>query len=801
MSDNRMINDNAEEEVIKLQDLWAIFVAKWYWFLISVCACMAVAVIYLAVTPSVYTRSTSVLIKDNNKGSSGLSTEDAFMDMGMFKSNTNIKNEMLTIKTPELMEEVVRRLGLDVTYTTPNRAQVKVLYKTSPITVDFAQTDAYPDVSLIVNLLPKHKVSISDLYIKDEEVACDEAPHNFGDTITTPIGKICVNPTGFYADSYAGSPITVTKRDVPSAALSYFTVLQVALAEKESTVVNISIDDVSPARAEDILNTLVTVYNENWVRNKNRITVSTSEFINDRLVGIERELGGVDDDISSFKSKNLLPDIMLASGKYFDQSSENEQTILSLNTQNSMARYIATYLREDKELKKLLPANSGVDNAKLETQIGQYNELMLKRNNLLANSSEKNPLVIDMNKSLAAMKEAIIHSIDDFIALINIQIKNITKSESANKNKLASSPTQQKYLLSVERQQKVKESLYLFLLQKREENELSQAFSAYNTTVINSPRGPVKPIAPRKSIILLIAYLLGILLPAVILFLRESMNTLVRSRLDLASLTMPFAGEIPLLGDKKSRFSLRRQAVVPMGIVIENRNRDMINEAFRILRTNIDFMRGKPQQGSIMMATSMNPGSGKTFVLSNLAVSMAIKGAKTIVIDTDLRKATLSKLLDVYDGKKGLSDYLNGDVADMNKIIIEDSKVKNLSIISTGTIPPNPSELLLSSNFEKLLAELRTRYDYIFLDCPPVEMVTDAAIIGKFCDMTLFIVRAGLFDRRMLPELESLYAENKYHNMCLILNATEQNSSRYGYRKYGYYHYGHKRHQYYGDEK
>ncbi|MEG0796384.1 MAG: CpsD/CapB family tyrosine-protein kinase [Odoribacter sp.] len=223
--------------------------------------------------------------------------------------------------------------------------------------------------------------------------------------------------------------------------------------------------------------------------------------------------------------------------------------------------------------------------------------------------------------------------------------------------------------------------------------------------------------------------------------------------------------------------------------MIEGHSRNMVNEAFRIARTNIDFMRGKTQYGSVIMTTSMNPNSGKTFIASNLSVTIALKGVKTIIIDTDLRKATLSLL--VHSPKMGLSNYLNGEVEDIEKVAIKGTFNENLTIIPVGVLPPNPSELLLSTRFEELLQQLRTKYDYIFLDCPPVEIVTDAAIIAKHCNMTLFVVRAGLLDRRMLPDIEALYTNKQYNNMCMILNGTDHTSGKYGYGKYGYgYGYG-----------
>ncbi|MEG0796385.1 MAG: GNVR domain-containing protein [Odoribacter sp.] len=539
---SEVVNNSSENEIGQLQDWFFLFISKWYWFLTSVLVMLFIAIAYLAITPTIYTRNMSVLIKDNSKSSTTISTEEMFENMGMFNAKTDINNELLTLKTPILMETVVSKLGLNITYSAKHHFESKVLYKTSPIVLQIEKEDEFKQMSMIIHILPNHKISLSDLTLNNEDIHYEEVTCNMTDTITTPLGRIVVFPTEFYTKEYENIPIQFNKTTVRLAAKSYSTALKAELAEKNATVINLAINDVSTMRAEDVLNTLVSVYNENWIKNKNQITISTSEFIGERLNIIEQELSGVDENISSFKSKNLLPDIKSVSDKYMQQSSDNERNLLGLTTQLAMVRYIGNYLRDDKYLQKLLPTNSGIDNMNMEKQISQYNEIVLQRNNLLSNSSEQNPVVKKMNKALASMKEAIILSVDDLMAVLKIQIQNISNSESQNRDKLASNPNQVKYLLSVERQQKVKEALYVFLLQKREENELSQTFTAYNTQIINPPMGPILPVAPRKNIILLIAFVIGLALPMLIFFLIETLNTLVRDRKDLESLKIPLVG-------------------------------------------------------------------------------------------------------------------------------------------------------------------------------------------------------------------------------------------------------------------
>lgn len=624
-----------------------------------------------------------------------------------------------------------------------------------------------------------------------------EVVGTLNDSLVTPIGKIVIRPAGAFVDWQKSlEPLTVSRSGLNSAVSRYSAGLSVALQSEKTTIVDLTFRDVCIQRAEDILNTVIAVYNENWIKDKNQIAVSTSMFINDRLGVIESELGHVDENISTFKSENLLPDVQAASQLYMTERSQAQSQILTLNTQLSMARYIRNYLTASSSRNQLLPANSGLESANIESQISEYNTLQLQRNNLVANSSEQNPLVVDMDESLRSMRRSIVSSVDNLITTLNTQIRSLEKSDQRATERIAANPSQAKYLLSVERQQKVKESLYLFLLQKREENELSQAFTAYNTRVITPPTGSMIPTAPVKKNILLVGFALGLLIPIVIVFLQETMNTRVRGKKDLENLSIPFVGEIPLYG-KVRRSGLFHKKVTPLTetkVVVKEGSRDVVNEAFRVLRTNLEFVSGENGKGQVILMTSFNPGSGKTFLTVNIAATLAIKEKRVLVIDGDLRRGSTS----VYVGSPhhGLSNYLAGKVQRIEDVIVPASEIVRFDVLPVGTIPPNPTELLSGERLQTLLADFRTRYDYILIDCPPIELVADTHIIEKHADRTIFVVRAGLLERSMLPELEALYTEHKFKNMAVLLNGTEGNGSyRYGY------HYGYGSSYYYGNER
>lgn len=784
------------EEFITIKDLLLLCAGKWYWFIISLVITLSIAVLYIKKTPPVYTRTALLMIKNDSQNKAGASDMEAFSDLGIFQSNTNVNNEIISLQSPSLMYGVVKRLHLETEYSTEGTFYNRTIYGSSlPVNVTFLNVAENEAAGFTIQLHKDSTFTATNFTLNNEELPATSITGALQDTLSTPIGNIIVAPSPYYRDDIT-PVIYVNKIDSHSAVGQYSAKLSVALNDEKSSIIQLTYNDVSTQRAEDVLNTLIAVYNENWVKDKNQIAVSTSMFINERLAVIEQELGNVDEDISSYKSKNLLPDVQAASSLYMTQSSQANSQLQLLNNQLYMARYIRNYITSAPNKNQLLPANSGIESASIENQISEYNTVQLQRNNLVANSSEQNPLVIDLDQSLASLREAIISSIDNLVVTLNSQIKNLQQGEQQITARIAANPTQAKYLLSVERQQKVKESLYLYLLQKREENELSQAFTAYNTRIVTPPMGSNIPTAPLSRNILLVAFAIGLLIPTIAVYLIELMNTTVRGRKDLEGMTVPFIGEIPLSYRKKRHFIIRRKVIEKQEIVVQDKNRNMINEAFRIIRTKIEFIVGKNAKSPVIMITSANPGSGKTFITINLATSFAIKGKKVLAIDMDMRKASLSEY--VYSPKTGLSHFLNNSITDIHDIIIKGKTHPNLDILPVGVLPPNPTELLMEEQLGTMLAMLRNEYDYIFIDCPPVEIVADTAIITRLVDATLFVVRAEVLERSMLPEIEQFYTEHKYKNMSLILNGTSNSNGRYGYR-YGY-NYGYGSSKYYNEE-
>ncbi|MCQ2189454.1 MAG: polysaccharide biosynthesis tyrosine autokinase [Paludibacteraceae bacterium] len=784
-SQNRNIQNNQEEEEINISDLLQLCLYNWKWFVLSIGLCMSVAILYLMSTSPIYTRTATLLILSDKKGKSATSMTNEFQDLGLFTNTTNINNELLTLKSPSLMTQVVNNLDLANKYVVKDGLKKTNLYKVSPVKVVLPDLDNVTDnISFKINVSKNNRtVSLSDFKLNADESE-KTITGDLNDTLATPIGRVIVNETTYLCDD---AEIYYSHSRLKSVTDGYCNSLTISLADKNSDVLNLSINDPSPARAEDILNSLIFNYNENWIQDRNELATKTSTFITERLQMILQDLTGIDKNIATFKGENLLPDIKAVSQIYLEQNSESVKQLLSLNGQLMTLKYINDVL-SSKTFEEPLPSSSALSNGSIQQQVIKYNEKLLERNRLISNSSSNNPLVNESTETLKEMQKIILQSVKSEITALTMQIEQIKQQESNTISKLARNPNQAKYLLSEERQQKVMEGLYLFLLQKREENELSKAYDAYKSKIITEPRGADAPISPRRPIILLAAFVIGLAIPAAIFYILESMNTKVRTRKDLESMIVPFSGEIPMqpTGDTGK-------------LAVQQDNRNLINESFRVLRSNTDFILGNDNK-KVVMITSLNQGSGKSFISANLAACAALRDKKVIVLDLDLRRGTLSKIVD--SPKLGLSDYFNGKVKNWRDVVATTEENHNLHVLPTGTMPPNPTELLLNKNYlSDMMTELRNEYDYIFVDCPPVDVVADAGIAAKYADMTIFVLRAGLMEKSHLHIVDEFYNEKKYPMMCVVLNGTNTDNYKYGYGygySYGYgYGYGKKENSYY----
>lgn len=583
-----------------------------------------------------------------------------------------------------------------------------------------------------------------------------------------------------------------TKSEAKRVAQALQGGLTTTLDDEKSTIINLKYTDTSPERAERVLNTIIEVYNERWINEKKQMARNTASFIDERLVVIEKSLNQVDDSISTFKTRHHITNLEQASDLYLQQQNESEAEILQLTNQLYMAQYILDVLKDNKSRYKLLPVHTGLTSSEAGQQIAQYNTLLLKLKNNLEGTSTQNPIIMRQEEELGEIRQNIIATISNYINTIQIQIGSMQGYNADVKEKVTSNPDQAKKLLSVERDQKVMESLYLYLLQKKEENEISMTYTPVPTQVVDMPHGSSFPTYPNKKSVLLAAILMGLLLPAVIIFVRESLNTTVRGKLDIESRTqIPVVGEVPLIDNGKKSVELngihfkknKRSRHMPPPLLVQQDSQNAINEAFRILRSNLEFMSDTPKHKNVYLVTSMYAGSGKSFITMNLALALAIKGRRVLVIDGDMRRATATHTFG--NRMVGLTDYLGEKVEHVEEVIYQHDEHPSLYILPVGTTPPNPTELLSSPRMPLLLEQVRPQFDFILIDCPMTESLADASIIEHHVDRTLYVVRAGLFQRRSVYQLDAQVQNGKYKNLSIVLNAIKP-VSQYGY-KYGYY--------------
>ena len=822
--DNNLINNfnRQSEEEFNIRDFLFLCLAKWRWFALSLLICLSIAVYKVSTTHPTYSRYTDILIKSGQQGNMSEQMEK-FASMGAFRGNTTVYNEIYALQSPSNIYEVVNRLNLDMNYERKGLFYNKVLYGSElPFKATIVGIPDNAFASFKVTLQPDGNYTITEFnyaygaeeYEIDPKIEKKGRLTTFksntvgGDTIDTPFGRqIVITTTPYYKEGGEEQVIYVTRRGLYGTANSYAAKLSFNLKDKDADIITVSMVDRSTKRAEDVLRTVIEVYNERWIADKNQLAEHTSIFINDRLEDIALELENVDSIISTYKSQNLLPDIHSTTSMYMSQNQKISSQIIDLNNELAISNFILDYLADNKTKNQILPSlqlkNSGVS-----SQIDKYNLAILQRNNLVSNSSENNPLVIELDDYLNSVRDGIISSVSNLTNTLKTQINTLEQERENTKELLAKNPAQSKFLTAEGRNQTVKEQLYLFLLQKREENELSKAFTAYNTRVVTPPTGGLASIGPNKKKTYMLAFAIALVIPVALLIAREFLDTKIRSRKDLEGIDISIIGEIPLAYRRKRQLPWRKQSE-KLKVVVKNGSRNIINEAFRVMRTNIDFM-VKDNNQNVIIITSFNPGSGKSFITMNLGASMALKGKRVLLIDGDMRHASLSTF--VSAPKLGLSNYLAGLEENIENCKIKSEVFPGLEIIPVGTIPPNPTELLENPRFQNLVESSRTKYDYVIIDCPPIDIVADTSIIEKSADRTMFVVRSGLLERSMVPEIDNLVKEERFKSISLIINGIEDKggrySGRYGYRyghRYGYsygYGYGYSHgYGYYSDEE
>ena len=765
-------------------------IQKWYWILASVMVCLGFAVAYILTTRPIYVRNASVLIKEAAARRATTSDIESALSLSTGGSmSSKVVNEVYVFESPDLMQEAVKRLNLTTEYFSVGTFRDNVIYGTQvPVEVKFAKVPAHISAEFKLEKANGGKVRLTDFryYDHGEKYSLPDQTVALGNPFHTKIGDITIDKRKFCTTKWK-RPLLVRHYTLDAVTMRYSAAFKSEPIDvkNHADVLTLAMADYSQERADDIINTIITIYNEKWVEDKNRLSISTNRFIEERLALLEQELGKVDDNISAYKSANLQLEPTAANNLYMSQVQEAGRMGQELANQLSAYKYVKSFLQSNPGIEALIPLPAGMSSNALSQQVNEYNRDLLARNNLRTNSSADAPAVKDMEASLRSVRAAVEQAFDNQIATLEQQINNLMAFEGENNQRMAETPEKAKHLLSMGRQQKVKEQLYLYLLQKREENELGQAFTAYNTRVITRPMGSPRPSSPKKTQLLVIALALGLFVPIFIIYVIELTDKKIRSKHDLKKLNLPSLGEIPFAKPEgRMRHLLGKKKEAPT-IMVNQGVGNVINEAFRVLRTNIEFTeRGK--QCPVISITSFQPGSGKTFISMNTASAFALKGKRVLVIDGDLRRSSSSG----YIGRpsRGLSDYLAGFVDNVEDVIVPVEGHENLFVLPVGSIAPNPSELISSDRFGEMIQAMKATYDYVIIDCPPVDIVADTQIINKHVDSTIFVVRAGLLEKKDVPNLQQFYDQKRFKNLSYLFNGVEFHASYYGH----YGHYGKK---------
>ena len=742
---------------------------NWYWFILSVAFCGAVALYYLASTPKTYVRTATVVVTDTRKGSGSEIT--AFNDVLGGIGRRSVDNEIHIFKSRRVMEQVVARYNLDTRYSAKIGLRTVDLYDRTPLIVKFVDSKPTKTATFKYSINEAGEITFTEF--KENEGYSVTA--KVGEVVATPFGNIITEATPYFEQNRE-LVVSVAQYPINEITEAYRSRLNCNIVDKMASVITISMVDEVPLRAEHVINGVIDAYDRDAIEDKQAVSNLTEEFIKERLQTLGEELNNADVDIASYKQDNSLYSPSQEASLRAEETAKLKENALSLEANMEMTTYILNYLRDSDKTNSLIPASavsiSGVS-AGLVAQIEQYNKSLLEYKRLLAASSPSNPTIIDLGNQIAGLHNAVIASLESHIESLKLRKEQIKREQRAVDKRLQSSPTMEMELLSKARQQKVKEELYIYLLTKLEENALSEATAESNARVIDHAYGSNIPVSPRSTIILLFSIIIGCCIPLAVLYIQQIMNTSVRSRRDLDDvLTIPFLGDIPQYSGKLGN-----------GIVVREDSRDALSEAFRMLRTNLSFM-SVNKDIKVMMFTSSVPHNGKSFVSSNFAYTLATSGKSVVIIDLDLRLRTLSKSMGQRNNRRGITSYLSGKIDSIDDIITPSEQSTNLGFIFAGPKPPNPTDMLMSERMDKLIEALRQKYDYIIIDSVPAMAVADALVLDRLVDLTVYVIRQGYLDRRELPEIELLHREKKFRNMCTVLNSATQSNHKYGY---GYY--------------
>ena len=780
-----------EESLFNFQNIMSLVILYWKWFIFSVIMCLGIAYAYLRYATPVYQATTKMLVKDDD--SNRRPTKNMIQsveNLGIMSNSAGIDNEMEIIASHSIALDAVKRMKLYTTYKREGTIVNRLIYKIQPVNVDLdgASLDAlkYPvEIALTFKdgkYTAKGKYTMVYQERPDEERTFDTKLPMLPSRIKTGIGYLTfMRNKESVRKMKDGETLFITIVPPEVAANIYVNKLSVEPTSKMTSIARITLTDENPQRAIDYLNQLVVSYNDEANDDKNAVAIRTEEFINSRLEKINNELGLTEGQLESFKRQNKVVEMQMNATSAFTQSNAYDQKLAEIETQIDLFNSISEIMNSQQNKYQLLPSNIGLTDPTAVQLINTYNQVVLERNKLLRSVSESNPSVLPLTDQLNELAASIRRAITQTTHNYDIQRQSLLNQYTKYNSQVQQSPMQERILTQIGRQQEVRSGLYLMLLQKREENSISLAATADKGKLIDAPAYAGK-ISPRSTMVMLIALLLGLLLPLGILLLRQFLRYKIESHSDVEKLTrLPIVADIPVAS---------KAAKQKADIVVRENSNSMMEEVFRSLRTNMQFQL-KENEKTILF-TSSTSGEGKSFIASNLAVSFALLGKKVVLVGLDIRKPRLAELFGLPDESTGITNLLvrsNPTREDIQAEMHKSDTFKNLTILPAGPIPPNPAELISRKSLDVVFDILKEDFDYIIIDTSPVGLVTDTLSIGRVANASIYVCRAEYTPKASFMYINELADGNKLPNISVAINGIDLSKKKFGYY-YGYGTYG-----------
>ncbi|MDY5328763.1 MAG: polysaccharide biosynthesis tyrosine autokinase [Bacteroidaceae bacterium] len=796
MSDFIANEENREEEHsgFNLAALWKIVVLHWYWIVLSTIVALGAAFGYLKYTRPVYASNMKILVKDEDSRSRMYrGGQLALESMGVISNSNGFDNELEILTSSNISQRVVKSLKLYVSYELDGRLRNHELYKNNPYIVDMPENQLVDLHSLIQLKIDRQGDGVhvaGEIYVprSKEPILFERSVKELPGSFNTPVGTITLQRNPGVGAELPEQAMYATIMPLEYAAIAYGSRLSVSASSKTTTVAVLNYLDTQPERAIDYLNELFRSYNEDANEDKNEVALKTEEFLKNRISAIREELDATESNLESYKKKNELINLTNDASNALNKLTEYQKEQVELETQLNLVTALLDYVDDPRNAFNVVPSNLGLKDADMSNLLNKYNDYVLQRNRLLKSSSPENPYVKRLTAQLEEMWPTIRLSLKSVRENILTQKRSAEDQYNLFSRRVGEAPTQERSLNNIIRQQEIKVELYLMLLQKREENYISLNSTAAKARVIDDPRSTGK-VSPKTKVILLGALVLGLCFPVGLIYLLGLLRYRIEGREDVEMLTkIPVLADIPLAPK-----SLDGE----LSLAVRENSNDMMEEAFRGLRTNLRFVLSEKE--NVIACTSCIPGEGKTFISTNLAMSLALLGKRVIIVGLDIRKPRLVKLFGLSSDHRGITTFLSsdsGDFQDLDKQIHHAVLNPNLDVLPAGVIPPNPGELISREQLDHAIALLREHYDYVIVDTPPVGLVSDTLSAARVADMTIMVCRADYSPRNNFQLINALHHDNKMPKITLVLNGIDLKKRKYGYYygygKYGKYgHYGH----------